>query len=108
MTTKFKSQNLSEQSYISSDTTKKYTLDNPPSIDSAGFVIEYAFLRDLKVGQIPNLEQYLNKLNEHDWTCLLAHNPRQEFLDFLHKLDKKIISGMGWKYILTSIISANK
>jgi hypothetical protein len=85
----------------------RYTLDNPPSLSSPGFLIEYAFLRDLKVGKIPNLEQYLEKLIAEDWTCLLAHNPRTEFLYFLYKLDKEIIAEIGWRYVIETIKSSS-
>ena len=96
-----------ESSETNNTTGKKpqYTLDNPPSLSSPGFLIEYAFLRSLKVGKIPNLEQYLGKLIAEDWTCLLAHNPRQEFLNFLVNLDKEIISEIGWRYVIETVKS---
>jgi len=86
----------------------RYNLDNPPNIDLPGFVIEYAFLRNLKVGNISNLKQYLDKLNADDWTCLLAHNPRQEFLNFLTSLDKEIIAKISWRYVIETVKSTTR
>ena len=87
------------------DKQPQYTLDNPPSLDLPGFLIEYAFLRKLKAGVVPNLNQYLEKLNADDWTCLLAHNPRQEFLYFLANLDKEIIAKISWRYVIETVKS---
>ena len=96
----------SSENNNTTDKPPRYTLDNPPSLSSPGFLIEYAFLRNLKVGEIPNLEQYLEKLIAEDWTCLLAHNPRQEFLYFLTNLDKEIIAEIGWRYVIETIKSS--
>jgi len=84
----------------------QYTLDNPPSLQSPGFIIEYAYLRKIKTGNIPNLKELLDKFNQHDWTNLLAHNPRQEFLKFLYLLDKSIIAEIDWRFVIETIKSA--
>ena len=87
----------------------KFSLENPPSIETSGFIIEYDFLRPIKVKKIPNLDQYLEKLNHYDWTCLLAHNPRQEFLYYLDTLlDKEIIANISWRYVIETIKSSDK
>jgi len=77
---------------------QKFNLKNlPPLTEPSGWVIEQNFLRHITTGVIPHLDQYLQKLNEHDWTCLLTYNPRQEFLHFLHEPMK---SKLDWDYIL--------
>lgn len=78
-----------------------YALDNPPELDSPSFVIESQFLRHHKTGTIPNLEQYLKILNHHDWTCLLAKNPRKEFINHLKE---EMIIQLDWKFILKEIL----
>ena len=76
---------------------QKYTIKNPPALNSCSFIIEQDFLRHIKTGVIPNLDKYLATLNHYDWTCLLAMNPRKEFLEFL---DKEMVPKLDWKYIL--------
>ncbi len=90
-------------SYSYSSKFQKYSLDNLPQIDkSLGCVIEQEFLRHIKTGEIPNLEQYLQKLNKYDWTCLLAANPRQEFLQFLINKIPEMQPDLDWEYIFQS------
>lgn len=102
--TNYKSDILSQKPNSNSDSIKKYDLNNLPPINLPSFIIEYEFLRNLKTGKIPqNIKDYLNRFNEHDWTCLLAHNPRPEFLDYLDNLDKEIISKISWRYIIETI-----
>lgn len=73
-----------------------YSLSNPPRLDAIGWVIEQLFLRHIKTGVIPHLEQYLKQLNDADWTCLLAENPRPEFFKYLsHAMRVRL----DWEYI---------
>ena len=74
-----------------------YDLNHLPPLDAAGWVIEQLFLRKIKEGLIPNLKEYLGKLNSDDWTCLLAENPRREFLYYL---DQDMQSKLDWIYIM--------
>jgi len=104
MMTKFKSQELYEK-YNAILAKQKYTLNNPPSINQSSFIIEQDFLRHIKSGHIPNLEQYLDKLNCHDWTCLLSHNPRQEFLNYL---SYKMVPEIDWKYVMKCVLDQVK
>jgi len=101
--TKSKSLKSSEKNNTILISTQKFSLSNPPSIHTSSFIIEQDFLRHIKDGHIPNLKQYLEKLNCHDWTCLLAYNPRPEFLDHL---DNKMIPAINWKYIIKCIINS--
>ena len=79
---------------------QKYSLTNLPQPDkSIGCVIEQEFLRHIKTGEIPNLEKYLERLNKHDWTCLLACNPRQEFLQYLINKIPEMRPELDWDYI---------
>ena len=38
---------------------QKYTIKNPPALNSCSFIIEQDFLRHIKTGVIPNLDKYL-------------------------------------------------
>ena len=76
---------------------QKYDLNHLPRVNEWGWIIEQYFLRHIKVGNIPNLAQYLRQLNEHDWTCLMAYNPRQEFMPYL---SYEIMQKMDWDYVL--------
>lgn len=76
---------------------QRFDLQNLPPVNEHGWMIEQYFLRFIKTGEIPNLEKYLRQLNEHDWTCLLAYNPRQEFL---RHLSYKMMLKMDWDFVV--------
>jgi hypothetical protein len=78
---------------------QKYDLDNLPSFTKIGCVIEQEFLRHITTGEIPHLDKYLGQLNQFDWTCLLATNPRQEFIDYLNSKIPHVKSELDWRYI---------
>ena len=80
----------------------RYSLEEPPSLDSPGFIIDQCFLRHYKAGEIPDLEKYLDQLNHFDWTGLLANNPCEEFIKNLHD---EMIPQLNWKYILGVILN---
>lgn len=76
---------------------QKYDLNNLPPLDEESWLIEQYFLRYIKVGVIPNLDKYLSVLNADDWTCLMAYNPRQEFVEHL---SYEIMMQMDWDFVL--------
>ena len=82
-----------------------YTLDNPPSLNEPGYVIDQQFLRHIKTGEIPELAKYLERLNPDDWTGLLAHNPREEFIEHLKD---EMVPQLKWKFILGCVLGYKK
>lgn len=76
---------------------QKYDLNNMPPLDEEGWLIEQYFLRYIKTGAIPNLDKYLKQLSADDWTCLMAYNPRQEFMPYL---SYEIMQNMDWDFVL--------
>ena len=80
-------------------------MPNLPSLEEVSFIIERNFLRHQKEGEIPNLEAYLNTLNKHDWTSLLANNPREEFITFL---TDEMMQQINWKFVLSNILGYKK